>query len=252
MASAASGAASRPADPAALQQPWLEGQLLVLPSPLPLHVHCPLAGCPRSYANQVQTAVRHSLLRHLRTDFHPGTSECHWCRKWFTTRRGLLNHRARCPRRPPPAPPQPTDWAAALARLRAETAPAAGAPARPATPTSPEMDLSLSPPPPPPGQGRPSPSPEPTPPPAPEEDRLSPPPSPGPLTERWWSPTQPSPEEPTSPPLVFPAPSSDSETPSPPSLLERPDAERRPAADGGELRPPSSASPDPRPRSGAV
>ncbi|XP_043214669.1 predicted GPI-anchored protein 58 [Amphibalanus amphitrite] len=157
----AAGASSPSPGPAALQQPWLEGQLLVLPSPLPLHVHCPVAGCPRSYANQVQTAVRHSLLRHLRTDFHPGTSvtgsewrsfkqECHWCRKWFTTRRGVLNHRARCPRRPPPAPPQPTDWAAALARLRAETAPAAGAPARPATPTSPELDLSLSPPPPPP------------------------------------------------------------------------------------------------------
>ncbi|XP_043214671.1 uncharacterized protein LOC122378028 [Amphibalanus amphitrite] len=250
----AAGASSPSPGPAALQQPWLEGQLLVLPSPLPLHVHCPVAGCPRSYANQVQTAVRHSLLRHLRTDFHPGTSECLWCRKWYTTRRGLLNHRARCPRRPPPAPPQPTDWAAALARLRAETAPAAGAPARPATPTSPELDLSLSPPPPPPGQGRPSPPPEPTPPPppeptptpspgptptpAPEEDRLSPPPSPGPLPERWWSPTQPSPEEPTSPPLVFPAPSSgSSDTSSPPSLLVRLASERRPAADGGEPPP---------------
>ena len=44
----------------------------MLPCPLPLHVRCPVEGCPKAYANQAQTAIRHSLLRHLKTGFHPG------------------------------------------------------------------------------------------------------------------------------------------------------------------------------------
>ena len=172
--SRAAAAAADPAAPGPMHQPWLDDDVLVLPSPLSPHALCPVIGCGKSYANQTQDAIRQSLMRHLKSGYHADLSvsgsewrcaacrarlprrvtahrcplgplprvpaaalpsvrqECHWCSKWFPTRRGLINHRQCCPRRPLPRQQPPTDWTAALARLREEvvgTAPTNASPA---------------------------------------------------------------------------------------------------------------------------
>ena len=172
------------ARPPPLEQPWLDGGKVVLSFPLPSLVRCPVDGCSHVYGNQPQTALRHSLLRHLRSGYHAGLAICgtewrcavcgvalgrkvtahksplapptrrgpaaalgvqhewHWCHKWYASRRGLINHRQRCPRRLSPARRQSTDWAAALARIRGDSAPPD---VDDATPPSASIGPSLSP-----------------------------------------------------------------------------------------------------------
>ena len=62
---AASLAVAAPAAPGPVHQPpWLDGDVLVFPSPLSPHALCPVIGRCRSYANQTQGAIRQSLMRH--------------------------------------------------------------------------------------------------------------------------------------------------------------------------------------------